>query len=144
MPGKKGRKGGNISNQSLWHPFASNNAGSYTAGQVGVLLDRVSRPRVLNIEFVYKPGTGQSQVGDVFNVAVFDSQGQEVARTRPLLASYTIQRVMLHIPASTDFGEFATADKIVDVLVPGTIQSLEVSFSMSLHMEYKPAPTTIL
>jgi hypothetical protein len=138
MPGKRGRSG-LIGPQTLWHPGnavlgSGDEFKIISASQLSLITSRPCRARELNFEWV----SGSAEPNTI-SVEVLSPNGEVVARSRPLLTSFTVQRITLRVPPSTDFGDYAPADIVVRINKDSLVNSGSVSASMSLHIAYKPA-----
>jgi hypothetical protein len=110
-----------------------------TAEDLSLITSRPCRARELNFEWV-----AGSQDPNTISIEVLSPNGEVVARSRPLLTSFTVQRITLRVPPSTDFGDYAPTDPIIRVNKDSPINTGSVSASMSLHIAYKPAASAVL
>merc|ERR1711934_86565 len=131
---------GNVATQRLTHVCKAVSSGTdktdVLAGCFSVIEGRPMKPLWLDVTYA------AATINPIpFQVILFQTGGGEVNRTKPLLATLTVQRVRLPCPPGTDFGLFAATDKLVR-LEHGTTADIQVVFN--LHAAYKPQHLTFV
>merc|ERR1711900_35384 len=77
----------------------------------------------------------------VFQVIFYAPDGEELTRSKPLVSSYTVQRMRLRAPPATDYGTYSNTVPLVSVKIESTSASTTpgIMLSFNARLCYKPA-----
>merc|ERR1712098_668549 len=103
-----------------------------SSSAAGVILDRPAKPVFLDLTWV----AGQASP-HVFQIVLYGAAGEEITRSKPLLSSFTVQRMRLRAPPSTDYGTYQNEVPVVRIRNESATAG-SVMLSFNLKMLYKP------
>merc|ERR1712032_311661 len=126
---------GNVAVQRLTHVCRADSVPSavnteITAGEFSVISGRPMKPQWLDVTYA-----AATLVPIPFQIVLYQTGAGEVNRTKPLLATLTVQRVRLTCPPGTDFGLFSDAQVLVEM---EHNKNSDIRAVFNLHAAYKP------